>query len=63
MKSYSKFDYFVLIVNLNQIQWNPTFSVTSFIARISLFGRFTYYANQSVEKIVEEVNEKRNCKF
>ena len=46
------------IVNLNQIQWNPTFFMTSFIAIISLFGSFKFTQSREMEKFVKKLMKK-----
>ena len=64
MKSYSKFDYYLyLIVNLNQIQWNPTIFMTSFIARFSSLGSFKFRVTRVLEKLVKKLMKKGIVNF
>ena len=48
----------VPIVSLNRILCNPTFFMTSFIVKISLFNSFKFMET-SVRKIGKKVNDKK----
>ena len=63
MKLFLIWLLFVLIVNFNQIQWNPTFFMTSFIARISLFNTFKYTQTRVLEKLVKKLMKKEITNF
>ena len=63
MKLFRIWLLFAPIVNCNQIQWNPTFFMTSFIARISLFGSFKFTQTRVLEKLVKKLMKKEIINF
>ena len=50
--------FLVPIVNLNRIRWNPTLSINSLIARISLFDSFKFTRTRVLEKLVKKLMKK-----